>query len=106
MKDLENKTLKELFDLLPSAVEYGGKQYDLTISRGKRWNISYMKVDETINVSIDEVKFTKKFYLFDTFRSDESIENAIKSMLTLLHENKELLSFIPRIHPFQINFYD
>lgn len=100
-EQLQTKGLVELLDLLPSAVEYKDKQYDCHISLGKRWSVDYScRVDE-ISVGGDGVSFYKMKYLFDTFRSDNKLKNALVSMLWMLYCNRSDLMFIPRIHPFQ-----
>jgi len=105
MIEFENKSLEELLNLLPVAVEYENKQYDLHITNGKEWKVSYERFDkEVISVDLNEVNFGKRSFLFKTYRSDKKLIVATKSMLILLQNYSHELMFIPRVHPFQKNY--
>lgn len=93
--------VQELLDYAPCCVEYNGKTFCLNIYKSTHgYIVEYSIIEEVMHVDLQGVKFTKKTNLFDTYRRDEKLFDAVSSMLTLLLDNKSELRFIPRIHPF------
>lgn len=95
--------IQQLLDYAPCCVEYENKTYCLNIYKSTNGYIAeYSIIEEVIHVDMQGIKFTKKQNLFDTYRRNRSLFKALTLLLELLHDNRNSLRFIPRIHPFNV----
>lgn len=95
--------LQELLDFAPVAVRYRGDDYFLRITKHSShgtYAVDYGFEDDTMRIEDGDISFRRRKCLFNTFRSDKLLYVALSHMLDLIYNERENLSFIPRIHPF------
>jgi hypothetical protein len=97
------KDLQQLLDFAPVGVRNGGNDYFIRITKHSsngKYTVDYGFTDDTMRVEDGDISFQRRRCLFNTFRSDKLLYVALSHMLDLLYNERENLSFIPRIHPF------
>lgn len=97
------KDLQGLLDFAPVGVSHDGNDYFLRISKHSSkgtYTVDYGFTDDTMRVEDGDISFQRRKCLFNTFRSDRLLYVALSHMLDLIYNEREHLSFIPRIHPF------
>lgn len=99
--DFGCKDLQSLLDFAPICVEDRDELFSLHFYKASQGYIAeYSFITERVHVDLQGVKFLYRKNLFDTFREGKTLYDTLLKLLILLHENREGLSFIPRIHPF------
>lgn len=98
------RELQELLDFAPVRVIHDDNEYFLRITKQSsngRYSVDYGFTDDTMTVDKGgDISFQRRRCLFNAFRTDKLLYVALSHMLDLLYNERENLSFIPRIHPF------
>jgi hypothetical protein len=97
------RELQELLDYAPVGVVHEDKEYFLRITKHSsngKYAVDYGYTDTEMRVEDGDISFQRRKCLFNTFRSDKLLYVALSHMLDLIYNERENLSFYPRIHPF------